>query len=108
MDGALTFSVFYAAFLLITLTLFSTMPIEAGALKGLTQAQIDSITGNASPPEAPDILTAILWPLISIGGYIGNLFLLLSVSSAHQFLAILIGIFSFGELMVIISIIRGN
>lgn len=108
MEGALTYSIFYVAFLVILLSFFAIIPVNADVIKGLTAEQIASITGSAATPAAPDAISALFWPLIGVFQFISNLFLLLSVSSAHQFLAVLLGILTFGELMVIISIIRGN
>lgn len=86
--------------------LSSLLPIDL--ISGLTQDQIDRLTGTITLPPEPSILDYVLFPFITVWDWLNKAIVLLSVSSEYQIMGFFIGIFSAGFGIMVIQFIRGN
>lgn len=77
-------------------------------IDGVTQEQIAALSQSVDFPETPDIINVLLFGIAFTVTTLGKIGIVLSVSSTHQLIGLLITIFSITYLVVLWSMIRGN
>lgn len=105
-DGALAYTIFYVAFLILNVTIGALMPFNL--IEGLNEEQIEALTKNVELPAEPGLTDYFLFPFSLLYSILSKLLILLTVSTAHQIIGIILTPFTIGMLMVIVSMVRGN
>ena len=105
MSAELQFTIFYVAFLLILTTVAIYIPVEI--ITGITPDQVNALKENVSLPAEPGIDDYFLFPFRFIYSILNKAIILLSVSTAHQFIALILTPLTIGFVFVIADFIRG-
>lgn len=106
MADALKFQLFYVSFLLLTLFFIGLYSGDQQILIGIDADKIERLT-NIEVAD-PGILGALLYPLNVAYDYVNKAIVLSQISSGIAFLNLLLSAFTFIEIMIIVSILRGN
>jgi hypothetical protein len=106
LEGALKFTIFYVGFLVITLAVSALIPVNL--IEGITTEQMQALTQNVTLPAEPSLTDYFLFPFAFVATTLSKIAIILSISTAHQIIATLLTIFTIGEIIVIVSFIRGN
>lgn len=100
------FIIFYIAFVSLLLLVSAFLPIDI--IEGITQDEIDLITENVELPAEPGVIDYVIFPFAFIYSILSKIILLLKISSAHQFIAFIIGAYSIGLAWKVMRLVRGG
>lgn len=98
------FIIFYTAFLLLLLGIAVFFPVEI--IDNLTEEQIERLTENVVLPAQPTIINFVIFPFEFIWDIINKALVLLQVSAAHQFIAVVLVPLNVGLVWKIAVLIR--
>lgn len=106
MVNIVSYVIFYTAFLIILLAVSVYMPVEI--ISGISQDDLNVLKENVSLPPEPTIADYFIFPFTFIYSILNKAIILILVSTAHQFIAVVLTPFTIGFIWVIMKMIRGN
>lgn len=106
MSAKVRYTIFYVALLLSLVFIGSVIPVDI--IEGISQDQIEVLTSSVTLPPEPTVLDYVIFPFAAIYNLLSKLVVLLSVSSVHQIIGLLMTPFTIGMVIVVVEEIRGN
>lgn len=107
MEGALKFTIFYFALLIILTTVSVYIPVEGAVIGTLNDDQNAILNNVIEPPKDANIFSNTIYIAQTGNDFLAKTYILITVSSSHQFVLMFILIFTIAEIFIIASWIRG-